>query len=64
MNELRSENEKQILKMSTTYSQKTEALEEKYDSEKKRLITKHKEELSLLQSKIKDLERQQQRDKA
>ena len=64
MNELRNEHERQIFEQSNEVNNKLESIQEKFDQEKKRIQLKQKEELALKNEKIKDLERQQQRDKA
>lgn len=64
MNELRNEHERQIFEQSNEVNSKLEQYQDKFEQEKKRLQQKYKEELTLKNDKIKDLERQQQRDKA
>ena len=64
MNELRNEHERQIYEQSNENNSKLELYQDKFEQEKKRIQQKYKEELSLKNDKIKDLERQQQRDKA
>lgn len=64
MNELRNEHERQIFEQSNETNAKLEQVQDKFEQEKKRIQQKYKEELTLKNEKIKDLERQQQRDKA
>ena len=64
MNELRNEHERQIFEQSNEVNSKLEQYQDKFEQEKKRLLQKYKEEVTLKNDKIKDLERQQQRDKA
>lgn len=59
MNELRNEHERQIYEQTNETNSRMDLLQEKFEQEKKRMLQKHKEEMSLKNEKIKDLERQQ-----
>lgn len=64
MNELRAEHEQQIYETTLQNNQKMEALQDKVEQERKKYSLKLKDEIQLKNDKIKDLERQQQKDKA
>ena len=64
MNELRAEHEQSMYEQSNDCNQKVDMIQNKAEQEKKKLVAKYKEDLSLKNDKIQELERQQQKDKA
>jgi DNA-directed RNA polymerase subunit L len=58
MNELRNEHERQIFEQSNEFNGKLEFYQDKFDTEKRKLSAKHKDEVSMKNEKIQILERQ------
>ena len=59
MNELRAEHEQQMYNQTIECNQKVDMIQQKYDTEKKKLMNKFKEDLGVKNDKIQELERQQ-----
>ena len=63
MNELRAEHEQQMYELNQGNNRKLEELQLKHDADMKKMGQRLKEDLASRNEKIKDMERQQQKDK-
>lgn len=64
MNELRADHERQMYELSSANNLKIEQQQLRMEAEKKRAVQKQKEEIQVKNDKIKEMERQIQKDKA
>ena len=63
MNELRAEHERQIYDQNQELEKKLQNMQAKFELDNKKMQLRLKEEIGIKNEKIKELERQQQRDK-
>lgn len=64
MNELRQEHERQMYNSSSEQGQKMDNTQQRFDTDKKKLTARYKDEQGAYQQKIQNMERQLQKDKA